>query len=95
LKVHIGEIVDTVRLRGDRYIIERRGKPVAAVVPVEVEEAYARNRQALFEIMERAAQYNRGIPQKKIDAAIDEAVREVRQARRAKGQGKVPNGKVT
>ena len=93
LKVHIGEIVDTVRLRGDRYIIERRGKPVAAVVPVEVEETHRRNRQALFDLMEKAAQRNRGIPPKKIDAAIEQAIREVRASKRAKTRQEGGNGK--
>jgi antitoxin (DNA-binding transcriptional repressor) of toxin-antitoxin stability system len=36
LKTHVGEVVDAVRLRGDRYIIERRDKPIAAIVPLSV-----------------------------------------------------------
>ena len=35
LRAQLGETIDAVRLRGDCYTIERRGKPVAALVPVD------------------------------------------------------------
>ncbi len=31
----LGEILDRVALRHDEYIIERKGKPLAAVLPIE------------------------------------------------------------
>ncbi len=34
-KAKLSEILDRVREKGERYIIQRRGKPVAAVVPLE------------------------------------------------------------
>ena len=34
-KAKLSEILNRVREKGDRYIIERRGKPVAAVVPLQ------------------------------------------------------------
>lgn len=34
-KAKLSEILNRVRERGERYIIQRRGKPVAAVVPLE------------------------------------------------------------
>ncbi len=30
-----GELMDGVRLRGDRYIVQRGNRPVVAVIPVE------------------------------------------------------------
>jgi prevent-host-death family protein len=35
LKTHASEIVREVRERGKRYIVTHRGRPVAAIVPVE------------------------------------------------------------
>lgn len=35
LRDQIGEILNRVLYAGDRYIIERRGKPVAAVISIE------------------------------------------------------------
>lgn len=84
LKIHIGEVVDAVRLQGTHYIIERRGKPVAAVVPVEIEESSQRERREFFDFMERVARKNEGIAPDKLDEAIRQSVREVRKARRSK-----------
>jgi len=34
-KAKLSEILNRVRERGERYVIQRHGKPVAAVVPIE------------------------------------------------------------
>jgi prevent-host-death family protein len=82
LKIHVGEVVDAVRLRGDRYIIERRGKAVAALVPLSVNEKDERDRQALFNLIEEIAERNRNVPAEKIETAIKQAISEVRRSKR-------------
>jgi prevent-host-death family protein len=37
-KAHLSELVDDVEHRGKRVIIQRHGKPAAALVPVDVAE---------------------------------------------------------
>lgn len=86
LKIHIGEVVDAVRLRGDRYIIERRGKAVAAIVPLTVNENDERNRLRLFDLIETVHKKNNEIPPEQIDAAINQAIGEVRQQKRRQGK---------
>ena len=78
LKTHIGEIVDAVRLRGDRYVIVRRGKPVAVLVPVSVNDAFERKRRELFTLMNGVSSRMATIPAKTIDDVIERAVSEVR-----------------
>jgi prevent-host-death family protein len=49
LRQQLGEVLDRVSLRHDQFVIERKGKPLAAVVPVsklEQMERFARE-QAL------------------------------------------------
>ena len=41
-----GKVLQDIAARGDRYIVERHGEPVAAVVPVEVYEQWKRSRVA-------------------------------------------------
>ena len=82
LKTHIGEVVDSVRLRGDRYIIERRGKAMAAIVPLTVNENDERNRRRLFDLIDTVHKKNRDVPPEQIDAAITQAITEVRQQKR-------------
>lgn len=79
LKARIGEVMDAVRLRGDRYVITRRGKPVAALVPLYINASYERNRERLFKVIDEVHKQNEGIPPEKIQAAIDQAIDEVRR----------------
>jgi prevent-host-death family protein len=44
-------IVEQVQYRGESYVISRHGKPAAAVVPVEVYEAWKRQRQGFFDLV--------------------------------------------
>lgn len=45
---NFGELMDEVRLRGDRYIINRGDKPVVAVIPVEEYLAWEQARERLY-----------------------------------------------
>jgi prevent-host-death family protein len=49
LRAHTGEFLDRVRLQHDTFIIERRGTPMAALVPIE----------KLRQLRELAASYSR------------------------------------
>ncbi len=37
---HLGDILNRVALRHDKYIIERKGKPLAVIMPVEKAEIF-------------------------------------------------------
>ena len=49
IRTEIGTIVEKVHNRGDVYIIQRHGKPAAAVVPLEIYEQWKRERDAFFD----------------------------------------------
>ena len=42
VRKHVGDILNRVALRGDEYLVERKGKPLAVVMPVEKAEAIRR-----------------------------------------------------
>ena len=44
-------ILDEVQFQGDKYIISRKGKPAAALVPLDVYESWKKNRQKLFDVV--------------------------------------------
>ncbi len=48
----LGQILEEVYYRGDQYIIERSGKPMAAVVPVEQYEQWRKERDAFFQLVD-------------------------------------------
>jgi prevent-host-death family protein len=66
------EIVEQVQYQGDTYIINKHGKPAAAMVPIEVYEAWKRQRAGLFDLI-------RGM-QTEADLSPEEAARLVAEA---------------
>ena len=47
----MAEIVEQVQYQGNSFIINRHGKPAAAVVPVEVYENWKQQRRELFDMI--------------------------------------------
>jgi prevent-host-death family protein len=50
-----GEILEDVADRGDRVVVERQVRPIAAVVPIDVYNQWKRSRADFFERMSQAA----------------------------------------
>lgn len=45
------KIVDEVQYQGDKYVINRHGKPAVAVVPIHVYENWKQQRKRLFDLI--------------------------------------------
>ena len=73
VRKRLGDILNRVNLRHDQFVIERKGKPLAAVVPIDVlERLQDAARRHLLETLERP---RRGapVPQAEADRLADEA----------------------
>ena len=72
-----GEMMDEVRLKGDRYIVERGKRPMVVVVPLEDYAAWEKAKEGLRTklsmIRERTQDVEAGVLQKDIDEAVEEA----------------------
>jgi prevent-host-death family protein len=72
LRRSLGEILDRVALRQDEFVVARRGKPLAAVVPVQVLDAMRQAaRLRLAETLDRAGSTD--LTEAEADALADEA----------------------
>ena len=47
-------ILDGVQYQGNQYVIERKGRPTAAVIPIAIYENWKRNRARLFALIQQA-----------------------------------------
>ena len=74
IRRNFGKVLQDIAARGDKFIVERHGEPVAAVVPVEVYEQWKRSRSRLFEQLRRA-QANADLTPEAADALAEEAVK--------------------
>ncbi|MBU4320505.1 MAG: type II toxin-antitoxin system Phd/YefM family antitoxin [Thermodesulfovibrionales bacterium] len=78
----LGDLVEGARLRGDQYIISKKGKPAAAIVPLEIVKKHKEAKKALLMLIEEVYEKNKAGKSEEIENLIDEAVRWAR--RRAK-----------
>ena len=74
----LGKMLEEVFYRGDQYIIERAGKPMAAVVPVAQLEEWHKRRDRLFEMIDVMRDANKDADSDDIEGDIQEAVQAVR-----------------
>jgi prevent-host-death family protein len=71
LRQRLGEILDRVSLRQDQFVVERKGKPLAAIVPVHLLDSLQRAaRLGLEELLDRDST---DLPQEEADSLADEA----------------------
>lgn len=75
---HLGELLNSVYYQQDEVIIERQGRPMGVIIPVDRYEALQRSRQALSEAIDRLQAANAHIPTEEIEAEVAGAVQEVR-----------------
>ena len=74
-----GDILNRVALRNDQFIIERKGKPLAAVVPVErLEQMRRAARMHLLQVLERQ---QGKLSEAQADRIANEAKHRTRKAR--------------
>ena len=62
-----GNVVEQVQYQGNAYIIQRHGKPAAAIVPIEVYESWKKERKAFFDLIRQI--------QEKVNLTAEEAER--------------------
>ena len=82
---NFGQILEEVYYKGDQFVIERAGKPMAAVVPLWQLEEWQKRREQFFAAVEEVQQHNPKVKPEVIEQEVREAIRAVRtKARRRK-----------
>ncbi len=82
----LGELLESVYHRGDEVVIERAGKPMAVVIPASRYAAMERDWEEFWAMVHRIQERNANVPPEEIYAEVEEAIREVREARRRKSK---------
>ena len=73
-----GEVLEGVYYRGDEVLIERAGKKMAVVIPLERYEAMERSRDRFMELVEQNWEQNKDVPPEDMEAAIERVIRKSR-----------------
>jgi len=86
LRHHLGDVLNRTSLRDDQFIIERKGKSLAVLVPVWQFEKIQGVRDEFFKEVRDVRKYTAKIPSEKLEKTILEAVHSVRKTRSRKSK---------
>ena len=75
---NLGEVLEEVYYKGNQYIIERAGRPMAALVPLWQLQSRDQRRERLFGMMDKLWKSAPKVNPKVIEREVAEAVRAVR-----------------
>ena len=75
---NLGQLLEEVYYKGDEYVIERAGRPMAAVVPLWQLDKRQKRRERFFSMVEELQQKNTGTKPAVIEQEVAEAVQAVR-----------------
>jgi prevent-host-death family protein len=81
VRQNLGQIMNEVSLRGDDYIIERAGKPLVAMIPIEKYQSMQEEVDKFFESLDQLRTSVKKEDQNAMNGLIDEAVRSYRKAK--------------
>ena len=76
---NLGQLLEEVYYKGDQYIIERAGNPMAAVVPLWQLEAFQGRRERLFRTVQDAQQRTKKLKPEVIEREVEAAIHAVRK----------------
>jgi len=75
---NLGQLLEEVYYRGDQYVIERAGKPMAAIVPVWCLEELLKRRERFFGMVDEVRQRQENISPEAIEQDIQDALKATR-----------------
>jgi prevent-host-death family protein len=78
---NLGQVMNEVALKGDDYIIERAGKALVAVIPIEKYQSLQREIGEFFESLSKVRANLTREDEKEMDGLIGEAVRSYRKSK--------------
>lgn len=73
MRQNLGTLLSEVFLKNDQFIIERNGKPLAAVIPVWQFEQWNQKREAFFKMITKARRRNRKVSEQLLRKETREA----------------------
>ncbi len=84
----LGELLDGVYRNGDRLIVKRVNKPLAAIVPIDVYEDMLEQREKSFSVLDRIWEKVPAVNEEEAQIDIEHAITEGR-AEKASKRGKL------
>jgi prevent-host-death family protein len=86
VRQNLGQLLEEVYYKGDQYVIERAGRPMAAVVPVWQLKEWQERRARFFGMVDDLRSKGKKMKPEVVEREVADAIRAVRaKARRRSG----------
>lgn len=79
-----GQLLEKVYYNGDAFVVERRGEPMAAVVPLKVYDNWQEKRKQFFRMVDQVRDRNRNLDIDEVERDVKKAIQEVRRQKSKK-----------
>ena len=79
---HLGEILDEAHYQGNEFVIQRRGKPLAVIIPYSRYEQMEKRREAAFRVFHEIWEANKDADPNEVAAVVEQEVEKMRAERR-------------
>ncbi|MBI2863698.1 MAG: type II toxin-antitoxin system Phd/YefM family antitoxin [Chloroflexi bacterium] len=78
----LGQLIEEAFYRHDRFIIERSGRAMAVIVPIDEYHRWKQlTKDGLFGMLEETWQRNEGVPPESLDKDVEKAMATLRRER--------------
>mgnify|MGYP002640546092 FL=1 len=77
-RYRFSDIMGSIRYGGEEVIVERSGRPMAALIPVETYERLVAERRTRFEVLDEIRSQLPNVAPKKVQEDIAQAINELR-----------------
>ena len=77
-----GQLLEEAYYRGDEFIIERAGKPMAVLIPIQEFERWQKQREEAFSVFDKVRSRTKAKP-KEVEKNVAGAIKQVRKQKNA------------
>jgi prevent-host-death family protein len=79
-----GQLIEEAFYKHDHFVIERSGRAMAVIVPVDEYESWKRlAKERVFGMIEEVWEHNKDVPSEELDKDVHEAVKALNAERRS------------
>lgn len=83
----LGEILDEAYYQGSEFVIQRRGKPLAAIIPYSAYERLDRQRKEAFQVFHEIWEANKDVDPEEVAKIVEEEVEALKRERKKRRKG--------
>ena len=75
----LGQIIEEAYYSGNQFIIARRGKPMAAIIPISDYQKWQKEKEEFFNLIGEVWEANKDADQEQVEKDVLGAIQEVRR----------------